>query len=458
MMRPKRRRIMRVDRGAGQAEGRGQVDRRSPHPNPRPSIAQNRLSRVMPALATRISSWPIASSAAGTSASTAAGSARLQGSTWTRLAQLAGERVERLAARAGDGTVAPWPCRAWAIAPPMPPVAPVTERRLAGQIEHRRCLLYAQASADGLRSIDRRRRRRSRCRSTPSAMRLTSPLSTLPAPISTERADAGLRHVRRPTRASAPCRSPARPGGGGSRPDRVIGAASTLATSGTAGASDAHLRPAPPPSRRRRAASARNGTARTPAAASRAWRLWPWRSRPRARPPPCRRKPPPGRRRCRWRPGSTWPCAASRSDRRGHVEFEPEQRRHGAVAHRHGLLHRAAAHAQQPRRVGNAERCRPRPAPNIRRANGRRRRRRRVARSKPASPPAPAWRRARPPSAPAGRSRSACSVSAGPSNMMPVSFCAERRVDLVEDRARRRESCRRAPCPCRPPGCPDRET
>ena len=41
-------------------------------------------------------------------------------------------------------------------------------------------------------------------------------------------------------------------------------------------------------------------------------------------------------------------------DRGRGVEFEPDQRRHGADADRHRLLHRLAARAQQPRRIGDA--------------------------------------------------------------------------------------------------------
>ena len=51
----------------------------------------------------------------------------------------------------------------------------------------------------------------------------------------------------------------------------------------------------------------------------------------------------------------TWPCAASAGDRHGRVVVEPEQRRHGADADRHRLLHRLPARAQQPRGVGDGE-------------------------------------------------------------------------------------------------------
>src|SRR5689334_11528544 len=73
-----------------------------------------------------MSSCPIAASAAGTSASTAALSERLQGKTWARSPSFAAipsstsRRVPEIA------TVAPCLCSASAMAPPMPPVAPVT--------------------------------------------------------------------------------------------------------------------------------------------------------------------------------------------------------------------------------------------------------------------------------------------------------------------------------------------
>src|ERR1700730_1610809 len=86
----------------------------------------NRLSRVMPALATRMSTCPMAWSADGTRASTAAASDRLHGSTWTRSASLAAS-VSSTSRRVPEiATVAPCAWSACAIAPPMPPVAPVT--------------------------------------------------------------------------------------------------------------------------------------------------------------------------------------------------------------------------------------------------------------------------------------------------------------------------------------------
>src|SRR6185369_7579186 len=86
----------------------------------------NRLSRVMPALAIRMSTCPIAASAAGTSASTSALSERLHGSTWTRSPSLPANESSTSRRVPEIATVAPCPCNACAIAPPMPPVAPVT--------------------------------------------------------------------------------------------------------------------------------------------------------------------------------------------------------------------------------------------------------------------------------------------------------------------------------------------
>src|SRR5579863_10163975 len=89
-------------------------------------MRMKRLSRVRPALLTRMSRLPNAASAAGTSFSTCTGSARSQASTCTRSFNSAAS-VSSAAARVPEmATVAPWRCKARAIAPPMPPVAPVT--------------------------------------------------------------------------------------------------------------------------------------------------------------------------------------------------------------------------------------------------------------------------------------------------------------------------------------------
>src|SRR5262249_12146387 len=76
--------------------------------------------------ATRISSPPIACSAAGTKASTSALTERLQGNTWTRSASLAASASSASRLVPEMATAAPRACSACATAPPMPPVAPVT--------------------------------------------------------------------------------------------------------------------------------------------------------------------------------------------------------------------------------------------------------------------------------------------------------------------------------------------
>src|SRR3954467_15658237 len=114
----------------------------------------NRLSRVIPAFAIRISTCPIAASAAGTSASTSALSDRLQGSTWTRSPSLEAKPSSTSRRVPEIATVAPCPCKACAIALPMPPVAPVTSAVLPvkSNIEN---LLFGKltCSASLLRSL-----------------------------------------------------------------------------------------------------------------------------------------------------------------------------------------------------------------------------------------------------------------------------------------------------------------
>src|SRR3954470_4372384 len=86
-----------------------------------------RLSRVMPALLTRMSSRPpSAASASRTSWSAASGSARLATSEWARSPSLAASDSSAGARVPASATSAPWACSARAMAPPMPPEAPVT--------------------------------------------------------------------------------------------------------------------------------------------------------------------------------------------------------------------------------------------------------------------------------------------------------------------------------------------
>ncbi len=89
-------------------------------------IRTKMLSRVMPALLTRMSRPPSAASAAGTSASTAAVSDRLVGSTWARSPSSVASAASASARVPDRATAAPCACSARAMAPPSPPVAPVT--------------------------------------------------------------------------------------------------------------------------------------------------------------------------------------------------------------------------------------------------------------------------------------------------------------------------------------------
>ena len=75
-----------------------------------------------------------------------------------------------------------------------------------------------------------------------------------------------------------------------------------------------------------------------------------------ARPPPCGRRPPPGPPPLSFADlADLAAVAASAATASAGVEIEAEQRRHRAHPDRHRLLHGIAAHAQQPRRVGDRE-------------------------------------------------------------------------------------------------------
>ena len=63
---------------------------------------------------------------------------------------------------------------------------------------------------------------------------------------------------------------------------------------------------------------------------------------------------------------TTSPCAAFRENPVQLTLRQLQQRRHGADARRHGLLHKLSAIPNQPDGIGKGERCRPRPAPSIR--------------------------------------------------------------------------------------------
>src|SRR4051794_37637226 len=89
-------------------------------------MRMSRPSRVTPALATTMSTWPAAASAWPNSASTAAESDRLQASTWLRSPSSEASPLSASSRVPDSTTWAPCACRALAMAPPMPPVAPVT--------------------------------------------------------------------------------------------------------------------------------------------------------------------------------------------------------------------------------------------------------------------------------------------------------------------------------------------
>src|SRR5581483_2640644 len=84
------------------------------------------LSRVMPALFTRMSILPIAASASLARRSMSAASSILAATTWAR-SPSSDFSLSSASARVPESvTVAPCPCSARAMAPPMPPEAPVT--------------------------------------------------------------------------------------------------------------------------------------------------------------------------------------------------------------------------------------------------------------------------------------------------------------------------------------------
>ena len=94
-MRPKRCFIMPFRAARESRNAAVRLTREHRCPSPRPSCAANRPSRVRPALLTRMSSPPIAASAAGTSASTEAASAR-----FAAIAHALARRARRRAHRA----------------------------------------------------------------------------------------------------------------------------------------------------------------------------------------------------------------------------------------------------------------------------------------------------------------------------------------------------------------------
>ena len=296
MIRPARRRSMPLQRGAGQAERRGQVD------------VQHRL----PVLVLHAQRQHVAGDAGVVDQDVRAGrrpprrrrSARpAPPGRADRPGRHARARPVRRPAppapRAACRTAPPWrPGRAarGRSPPPMPPEAPVTRAVLPSSRN------MASLPLQGLQEL---LRSRPACRSEPAAasgaMRRTRPASTLPAPSSTKLSTPEPDHRLHAF-------APAHRGGDLLAPAGATISAGSVALAGRDIGHHRHQRgaggdgrPAPRPWRRPPAPSGRNGTGRKPAAASPARRPWPWPSRWRARPPPCGRRSPPGRRRCRWR-------------------------------------------------------------------------------------------------------------------------------------------------------------
>ena len=85
--------------------------------------------------------------------------------------------------------------------------------------------------------------------------------------------------------------------------------------------------------------------------------LRPWRSRRRARPPPCCRTRRPARAPLSFAAWQTSPCAASAATATAASKSSPSSAAMAPDADRHGLLHGLAARAQKPRRIGDGERA-----------------------------------------------------------------------------------------------------
>ena len=226
-------------RRAGQAERRLEVDRGSPSPSPRPSSASPSPSRVRPALLTRMSRPPIAASARPTQRVDRGRVRQVRRRDMGALAEVGGQRRERLLPRAGERHG-----RALRVQGRRDRAADAAagagdERTASGQVEHHARALLTFVDRFQAAELPRQPRRpwRADCaRHERRVDALREPGQHLAGADLDEPRDALRRRATPSLRASAPCRSPARPAGGGSPPDRWSGRAATLATSGTAGA------------------------------------------------------------------------------------------------------------------------------------------------------------------------------------------------------------------------------
>src|SRR5690242_9983926 len=129
MMRPKRRRIM--PRMTARDRRKAPVRLISSTFSQSSSFRRSAsMSRVMPALLTRMSTLPIAASDSFTRRSRSAASSILAVMTWAR-SPISAFSASSASARVPESTTAaPWRCSPLAMAPPMPPEAPVTSAAL----------------------------------------------------------------------------------------------------------------------------------------------------------------------------------------------------------------------------------------------------------------------------------------------------------------------------------------
>ena len=153
-------------------------------------MRSSRLSRVMPALLTRIVIAPKRASMSASAASTAAASV-----TSSLMPVPALPAVRKVVRRSSPRPRRSSPCRspsrrraasASAIARPMPRVAPVTSATCPSSVAFAIVVLLRQSACERRQRRRRCRRRRSaRTTSSSRAIRLLSPASTLPGPHST---------------------------------------------------------------------------------------------------------------------------------------------------------------------------------------------------------------------------------------------------------------------------------
>ena len=185
---------------------------------------------------------------------------------------------------------------------------------------------------------------------------------------------------------------------------------------------------------------------------ARAWRPFRCRASPPARPPALAPEitswPPPLSL-------AIWQTEPLRGFRAGGFDvglFQPDDRRHRALADRHRRLHGVAADAQQPRRIGDRERA----------GRGERR----IFAERMAGDVGDlvlqrkAARLERPDRRQRHRHQRRLGVGGQRQRLLRPfphqlgELFAERVVDLLEDRCAPRERRRPDPCPCRQPGCP----